>query len=244
MKLIFALLVISMAQVDIFSQQYEFIHNKSILFSKKNISLDTGNEGTLHSAIFMPSKYVIKAVKSEISIWKREKAYSSFYPGEDKGFYQSFNVGLMYSGDFKHESKPDIKSGISGQYSLGYQFNKNILTGIGTGISYYRDTGIVDFFGQIRYSLLSRARYSPFIGLDVGYGFPFASSLLEVKGGYSFRPNIGLKIETRGDYNLLFDVGIQTQQLSYLEVYGSAFSTFKVVYLPLYFRIGYVFWKE
>lgn len=242
MKLIFTLLILSMTYTGLFSQEnkIDYLKHYSVLGVgnfDKNKKEDLG--------IRMFDKSEIKTAYGEISMLKSEGDNNFFYPGEDRGFYQGVNVRMMFSQNFIPRRGLPFQTGFGGQYSLGYQFNRNILTGTGIGASYYDGLTIIDIFGQIRYCLSSRSHHSLFIGLEAGYGLPIASSLLELKGGYSFRPSIGLRIGTRGNYNLLLEAGIQIQNVSYIENYTSgSWSKFNIVQLPTFVRVGYVFWKE
>lgn len=249
MRLFFTLLIISMIQGILFSQRDSLDYTKSTIFLKDGTNLrvqilDNAEDGNV--AIRLDGGYETTISKSEISKIKSDRDYYNFYrnsrTSQRKGFYHGVNVQLMLAKGFG-KGADSYETGVGLHYSLGYQFNKNLSTGLGSGIASYEKL-FADFFGQVRYSL-PLGISSPILGIDVGYGLPLnslISSDSRIKGGVSFRPNIGLKIATKHRYDLLLDIGVQFQKTTRTQYYrNGSWSEFRTFYRRGYIRLGWVF---
>ena len=74
----------------------------------------------------------------------------------------------------------------------GYQFNKTLIVGLGTGLSYALEpkSTLIPLFADFRFTL-SRSSLAPFIGLKSGYVFGLDSGLY---GYVMLCPSFGVKV--------------------------------------------------
>lgn len=162
-----------------------------------------------------------------------------------KGLYKTFHTQAMLGKAGNTDFDERLLIGVGSQFEVGYQFNNYFGAGVGVGLNLY-DVVFGDVYVNLR-SFLTKGKVSPMVSLDAGYGVPVVLSGIgnnasQSVGGWSLRPNIGLRIATRNKSDILLDAGYQFQEYHQYVNWGwGSKSEYNIWYKRLSFRIGWSF---
>lgn len=137
------------------------------------------------------------------------------YQFREKGWYNaSYFVGL------NGWLEDDYQLGLGLHTVFGYQFNRWLGVGAGTGVDAYsfdRDEVLIPVFLEVR-GYATSAKTAPFYSLNAGYGFAFKNEdqfVVDAEGGLMIHPAIGLRFGADPDVNVIFDIGYRFQWATY-----------------------------
>jgi hypothetical protein len=124
--------------------------------------------------------------------------------------------------------------GASANYALGYQFNRNISLGLGSGLDYYTNYWTsVPVFLDFRIAPTT-GKVVPVFALAGGYSFGSFSGLM-------LNPSVGLKIKMSPKTNFLIDFGYKHQS-GFISVDAGTYSdTFGATFGSLALNLGLQF---
>lgn len=138
---------------------------------------------------------------------------------KSKGYYNLSSLALLFG-----EGRDGFIPIPSLTMVHGYQFNNNVLLGIGLGYEYY-EWSVMPLFIDAKY-MMKREYASRFFSMKIGYGIPlqkrysdYYSTMLEnTYGGVLVAPEVGVKFPLGSKDALLVSLGYHHQQLSYEKV--------------------------
>lgn len=145
----------------------------------------------------------------------------------NKGMYNSIMGGTLLKLDINKLPIP----GVSLKYTAGYNFHHFIGIGGGLGIMSLEGHAVLPIYANIR-SYFLKTSASPFVDMNVGYGFILPSSgdplnpigaNVGINGGLYLRPSIGVRFPSNRRTHVTLDFGyvIQFKQNSYLDWNGN-----------------------
>lgn len=171
---------------------------------------------------------------------------NTLYAGEkSNSYYNQSTVALLFG-----EGSDGFQPKVSLTMVNGWQWNRQIFTGLGLGFEHY-DRGVVPLFAEFKY-FLSTAPFSPFVSARIGYAFPaeklqqndFYTSIDKTYGGILLNPEAGVRFATRSNGYFIASIGYNYQSLSYHENYmywtgydRTVFTDFNRISL----RLGFIF---
>ncbi len=142
----------------------------------------------------------------------RVKRTTRPYEFEEHGWYN-----VTYFTSYGGKTDNEVYIGIGLLNITGFQFNRLLGLGLGTGVDIYSLEG-----GETIYPLFAEARgyflkknISPYYAASVGYGFAFKDKnqeLAKAKGGLLFHPAIGLRLGAAQSTNMVVDIGYKFQK--------------------------------
>lgn len=192
---------------------------------------------------------VLTVQMSEVERIKSDASLYTFHPdgsnSKTRGFYHGFNVQGTFGNPNNGEFDRRLLLGAGVQYSAGKQFNRCLSLGGGVGLEMYNRV-FADIFVQVR-GFLPLGKVTPVLAADAGYGAPVllqnaGNRNAQIRGGWSLRPSIGLRIATRGRADLLVDAGYQLQEFHSVNDWGGRRrDEFDIWYRRLSFRMGWLF---
>jgi len=125
------------------------------------------------------------------------------YKDKSRGLWHEMNLGVTVgkSNDFSTaEAHPSIL------VINGFQFNRFLGVGLGTGYQNHNQVNIIPVYASFRGDVLD-SRVTPFYYLDAGYGFGikksknvFFNNEVDVKGGFLVSPGAGVRIKLKKTY--------------------------------------------
>jgi hypothetical protein len=131
--------------------------------------------------------------------------------GLKRGYYGVFEYGFGYTMGYANgpfSTKINIIN--------GYRICPWFATGIGVGVRVYFQEGLyIPVFADLRANLLNR-KTSPYISLDIGYGFRTNNS---GKGGFLISPSIGVCNKLKNNIAVNLGLSYELQQTSYDRYY-------------------------
>lgn len=160
----------------------------------------------------------------------------------DPGWKHSFSA--YYQGGIS--ASDEFQFGAALRYGLGYDFGKNIRTGILTGIENFNISE-----GELIYPVLAtftydirQGKFRPFVMVGLGYGFAdmFTNEpVLDTKGGLGGDLQVGYRIPIKGKTAFTTGIGFRYQEASFTK--REIFENNDVVkrdyrYRRLYWTIG------
>ncbi|MDA0195432.1 MAG: hypothetical protein O2887_05425 [Bacteroidetes bacterium] len=135
------------------------------------------------------------------------------YKNKSRGLWHEMNLGVTVgkSNDFSTaEAHPSIL------VINGFQFNRFLGVGLGTGYQVHNQLNIIPVYASFRGDVLD-SRVTPFYYLDAGYGFGvkkgdnvYFNNEVDVKGGFLVSPGAGVRIKLKKTY-LTTSVGYKLQ---------------------------------
>ncbi len=135
------------------------------------------------------------------------------YLFKEKGFYNATDL-LILAFDERTDDNP--AAGLSTVF--GYQFKRQIGTGIGLAVHNYSLGGnemIYAIFGEAR-GYLNKKNVSPFYSLNAGYGFAASNQrLLASNGGVYLSPSFGYRMGASEHVNFTLSLGWNFQKASF-----------------------------
>ena len=105
------------------------------------------------------------------------------------------------------------QSGFTAQTFNGVQLNEFVAVGATVGIDGYRKVTLLPLAVGWR-GIVPTGGVSPYIGLDVGYGFAWLNDETDTewhKGGFMFNPVVGIRIKSNGNDRFSFSLGYKRQ---------------------------------
>ena len=165
------------------------------------------------------------------------------YQFKENGFYSATGLGVMFN-----TVSGNNRSSVGYELStvFGYQKNRLLGFGIGSGIDFYQPGGremVVPIFAEVRGYLLPR-NVSLYYSVRGGYGIAVKGRNIDVWGsenGWMFNPALGWRLGGRQGMNFTLDLGLKFQKASFDYRWGSERSTLDLVYRRLDMRIGFLF---
>ena len=132
----------------------------------------------------------------------------------------------------------------------GYQFNKWLGVGLGTGYNLYdvnRGESVIPLYAEYRMYPLKK-NLGPYFHMITGYGFALKDEsfgIQEAKGGYLFHPAIGWRVAAGKTFFFTFDIGTRFQKAEFTQdnlwwLPGTAVRD--ILYKRTTFRIGIQMW--
>jgi len=140
------------------------------------------------------------------------------YAFEEQGFFHLLSFGA----NFVRTSTDGMDLGLSLHYALGFQFNRWLGAGVGSGLDSYSLRNryqLVPVFLHLR-SFLGRTKVAPMLLLDAGYGFALTdrdAGITESRGGWLLHPAVGVRFGAHPKVNFAMDIGYRFQRASYTE---------------------------
>lgn len=174
---------------------------------------------------------------------KRFQKSRHIYAFKERGVYHASSVGLTPSTAAIEDGG---LTGVSLSTVFGYQHNRWLGTGIGSGIEFYHvDRGemVVPIFGEIRGYFL-KDWSTPYFTIRGGYGLAIKNEeadIFDAGGGWMFNPSFGWRLSGKKGMNLFMDLGVQFQEASYEFRSGSERSNVEIFYKRLNVRMGFLF---
>ncbi len=174
---------------------------------------------------------------------KRFEKSRHVYAFKERGVYHASSVGLTPSTAAIEDGG---LTGISLSTVFGYQHNRWLGTGIGSGIEFYHvDRGemVVPIFGEVRGYFL-KDWSTPYFTIRGGYGIAIKNEdadIFDAGGGWMFNPSFGWRLSGKKGMNLFMDFGVQFQEASYEFRSGSERSNVEIFYKRLNVRMGFLF---
>ncbi len=189
------------------------------------------------------SQWVFENQKVQmVEAWGLEEI-ASFDFGEKSGFYNVTDVGLLMGNDGVYST-----TAISAQTVSGYRINEHWNIGLGIGIETF-NIPLAPAFFEGRYHLLKR-RFSPFVGLQGGYGIPLENSEGSDqkrinRGGLMLNPMLGIKHQVTKNFGFVISAGYRHQQSISNQNYwwfteGDS-GLIRTQYNRFVFRLGFIF---
>ncbi len=110
------------------------------------------------------------------------------------------------------------------QYTAGYQFNRWLAVGAGTGLEFYEGVGFVPLYVHIQGYLFDQS-FSPYYSYRIGYGiaaFDTWNNTTVKRGGFHSNPALGIRFETKNNTHFTLDFGLKFQEAHYtIENWGT-----------------------
>lgn len=167
------------------------------------------------------------------------------YDFKDRGFYQTLSLKLMPE---TSDRFGNLNIGIGLNYSFGYQINRTFGLGLGLGLDSYTFNDkqvILPLYLEARGYLLP-SKVSPMYKLALGYGFGLENeelNIVETQQGLLFHPAFGFRFDSSGENNLILDLGLRYQQITYtyFSAWDRRFTDETVQFVRLVIRAEFIF---
>lgn len=175
-----------------------------------------------NQVIIFEAKNIKKIVQiaNESETEEKELKYKKSYEFREKGLY--FHSSLGYIGG--NNLWGTYIDGFNVHAQAGYQFNRLIGAGLGTGVDYYNIGlgSIIPIYGTAR-GYLKKSNVSPYYQLAAGFGIPIEnenSGFTESKGGYYLAPELGFRFGASNEANFTLGMGLTWQKATYTTTFG------------------------
>ena len=165
------------------------------------------------------------------------------YLFREEGLYHASAIGLLMNTVSRNNGG---LTGIELSASLGWQFNRLIGVGLGSGVDFYHLQGeeiLVPVFIEARGYLL-RQPVTPYYVFRTGYGFGVANERVGIRsagGGWMINPAIGWRLSARKGMDLTIDLGLKFQPATFEWRQGAERSNAELYYKRLNITIGFLF---
>ena len=176
----------------------EWVHDEYVI-----IRLDSGAE------VKFPFESIETILQKEL---KRKRKINQIkeYSFSESGLYNSTSL----------DASLNEQSGYGLSHAIGWQFNRLLGIGIGSGLDSYtfnQERLIIPLFIEIR-SFILKKNISPYVILRAGYGFALKNEenqITDADGGLFLNPEIGYRIGAKDGVNVMLGVGIKIQKATY-----------------------------
>lgn len=175
-----------------------------------------------NQVLVFEAKNIKKIVQTANESEKEEKEIESkkTYAFREQGFY--FHSSLGYIGG--NNLWGNYIDAFNVHSQVGYQFNRLIGAGIGTGVDFYNVGlgSIIPVYGAAR-GYLKKSNFSPFYQLAAGMGIPIKnenSGFSDSKAGYYLAPELGFRFGASNEANMTLGIGLTWQKATYITTFG------------------------
>ena len=198
-------------------QEYILLHNGTVLEGKV-VSYEEGGSSSIKTT---EGKVIVLYTDEidRISAVPIEAPSDGSFEPPTKGFYQSFQMGLL-SGKAVIGSSVNFSSNISN----GYHFNEHWAVGVGTGIESFISRAYIPFYAEGRL-FPWQVSTAPFVSVKGGYNFTTARDdvgyeTVKYKAGPMFSIALGVRSMTNKDNAFEISIGYRYQYLNWTTTYG------------------------
>ncbi len=183
---------------------------------------------------------LVRAFVYEDSPQHVAKRMTREYEFKDRGFYHTASAGLLINTVSRENGG---LTGIALSAVFGYQRNRLVGFGIGSGVDFYYPRGeelIAPIFAEVRGYFLER-NITPYYCIRGGYGIGIKQEkvgITGVQGGWMMNPAIGWRLSGRGGANLTLDIGVKFQKAAFTYRSNSERSEVDLLYRRLNVRLA------
>lgn len=148
----------------------------------------------------------IDSVKQEEIIFPEKEIHF-----KQSGFYNLTDCGILAGrNSYQNLYSPSVIT------INGYRFHSGISCGIGIGAEILQILS-APVFGELRYDIIKKKNFSPFVSIQSGYAFPLENNYTyygnNYKGGILINPEIGFRNYFSGGMAISLSIGYRYQEL-------------------------------
>ena len=167
---------------------------------------------------------------------------------KSKGFFFESAIATLAARPFGNFNDEELRVNVSIQASLNYFVKPYLSVGGGISAELYNEL-MVPVFAQSRIFLPNKV-LSPYFNLQIGYGIAAQKvfdreEFDESHGGFMWYPSIGVRLPTKRNTEVHFDMGYKIQHLTYKYDYPDDWWTLleqeRIRYKSFAIKLGLVF---